>query len=251
MPKKLKTLLSIAGSDPMGGAGIQADIRTGMSLGLHVVTAVTAVTAQNSREFKDLGVISHELLRLQLGSIREDVTPDAVKVGMIGSLQNLKVVIDYLRTLPPGTPVVVDPILKSTVGDNRMYEEDNFMDVFQNELVPLATVITPNCEEAVSFQGANAKITTGIQVDKESIKDVLVMGDVILEYIHPKIATHNLHGTGCTYSSLLASFLALGNSLETSFMSASERMAQIIACSCDYSLGASVYGPLNINNYKL
>ena len=258
MIRQLKTLLTVAGSDPTGGAGIQADIRAGISLGFHVMTAITAVTAQNSKGVFGIEVISDNMLKSQLASILEDVTPDAVKIGMVGSLSNLEVIHDFLSSLSPSVPVVVDPVLKSTAGNMELVKDETpeMIDKYQKEIFPMVTVVTPNLEELKNFPEmmttANAIVLKGGHSGSDSIEDKLIQkdSDEIIKS-HSRIDCENLHGTGCVFSSLLACFLGLGFSLRESFCKTSQKMIEIIKESNCYSLGGSEYGPLNINRYKL
>ena len=271
MPESVKTLLSIAGSDPLGGAGIQADIRSGILMGFHVATAVTAVTAQNSHGLSDLGVIPSYLLKDQLASILQDVTPDAVKIGMIGSLENMRVVIDFLHSVYSRIPVVIDPVLKSSAGNRELSKDEipEMIDLYRNELFPLTTVLTPNIEEygqlfpnAVLSEeesdrfdtrelNCNSVIITGATRNQDSVSDILVYKGDVTSITHKRVDCHNLHGTGCVFSSVLACFLGEGNNVPVAFSLTSAKMNEIILRSCDHSLGVSTYGPLNINNYNL
>lgn len=251
MPKPLKTLLSIAGSDPMGGAGIQADIRAGILLGIHVATAITTVTAQNSKKVYELNALPSKVLESQLSAITEDILPDAIKIGMIGSFQNAKTIIKFLQSLPSEIPIVIDPILRTSVSHKELLSGNEFYKIFTNELIPLATIITPNIEEAQFFKEAKAIVIKGGHSKNNLIKDTLIIGEKILTSEHPRVECCNLHGTGCVYSSLLASYLAKGFSIEDSFVQTSKKMFEIINKSSQYTLGESTYGPLNINNYYL
>lgn len=265
MPQKLHTLLSIAGSDPMGGAGIQADIRVGTSLGLHVLTAITAVTSQNSRCFKSLGCLSPKILSSQLDTIIEDTYPDVIKIGLVGSVANLEIVCDFLKSLSTDIPIVVDPVLKITADKGNLYKDPEIIKVYKEKLFPLVTVITPNLQEIydladsdiLEFQaifnqlGVKSMVVKGGHFDKEEIEDLLYTKEEILSYRHPRVSCCNLHGTGCSYSSYLSSYLALGYDLKDAFFKTSRKMQEIIAKSCNYQLGNSIYGPLNINSYIL
>lgn len=268
-PKKLKTILSIAGSDPVGGAGIQADIRAGNFAGVHVMTALTAVTSQNSKSVSDLGIVNAENLKKQLYAILAEVIPDAVKIGMIGSMENAKVIWNVLSELSYKIPIVIDPVLKSTVGDTALSKDKGMTSFYIDQLFPLSTIVTPNLEElkmlgvkdimdTENISGlpmslnTNAVILTGIKDQKENIRDILYMKDQApIIQIHPVLDHQNLHGTGCAFSTLLASNLALGFSIEDSFKNASSAINSIISKSSDYELGSSTYGPLNIINYNL
>lgn len=279
MPVKLKTLLAIGGSDPLGGAGIQADIRAGVRLGIHVSTAVTAVTVQNSKGLLSLNPVSSDLLDSQLRSIFDDLIPEALKVGMVGSLENANVVSRILKNCKEDIPVVVDPLLKISADSSAssVCNKEDLMEYYQNEIFPYATVVTPNLEEADDFlrlNGMNLKISApekgaellrlwkcnavilkgGHSSDDmvtDYFADSLDNSIVVSEISYPRIACANLHGTGCTYASLIAGYLALGFPLSDAFRKTSASLHDIISASCDYRLGESDYGPLNVNSYIL
>lgn len=276
MSSKIPTLLTIAGSDPMGGAGIQADIRTASSLGLHVLTAITAVTSQNSKSFSRLGVVSGDCLYSQLNAILEDVTPDAIKIGMVGSVENFEVIENLLKNLSSEIPVVIDPVLSSSIGNKKLVDnlgsKKQIGDIYKLSIFPYATVITPNEQECKLIGGIdnidlkrisddpkayleklNVKnaIITGTDPGADELTDILVTPIEVTEKSHSKIDCKNLHGTGCVFSTFIASYLGLGYSLTEAFSLSSERISKIISESSNYSLGISSYGPLNINRYKL
>lgn len=264
MPKPLPNILSIAASDPMGGAGIQADIKTGALLGIHVNTTITAVTVQNSKGFKSLNPCASALIKEQLDVIVEDVWPQAVKIGLIGNIENLETVSSFLGRLPSGTPVVADPIIAPTLADNISQREKKlYIDAYKKLIFPRVTVITPNLPELelmteiTSLEilprtlSVNALILKGGHSDSDFIEDILIENNKITKSIHKRILSENLHGTGCVFSTLLASFMAFGDSLNVAFKKTCEKLFEIIRCSMDYRLGNSCYGPLNINNYRL
>ncbi|MCH5225246.1 MAG: hydroxymethylpyrimidine/phosphomethylpyrimidine kinase [Muribaculaceae bacterium] len=252
--------MTIAGNDPTGGAGISADIRVGNSLGLHVMPIITCVTAQNSRGLNSYGILPPEVLRLQLESVREEVVPDAVKIGLIANSENLKIISDFLEGLPGSVPVVVDPILAITAGENSGKDENipQIIRAYAEFIFPKATVVTPNLEELKLFEQTirerNLKAlieTTPIVIKgghscKDIIEDKLIEKEKTTSRSHPKIDSINLHGTGCVFSSFLASYMALGFTLEESFIQTSDRLHEIIISSQNYRLGSSTYGPLNI-----
>lgn len=278
MTQPLITLLAIGGSDPCGGAGIQADIKAGSSLGVHVLTAVTTVTAQNSYKFDNSYPIPPEILEQQLGAVLEEVIPDAVKIGMLGSLENGEVISRFIKKLPDSVPIVVDPVLKASVGE--LSSDSSFeyiLNFYESMILPYADAVTPNIPEADIFLKFNRLET--IKDDMEKAAALLKLwktnavilkgghseGDEISDYLadyldgvviiskssHKKIPCLNLHGTGCVYASLLAAFLSLGFPLHEAFLKTSERLHEIITESCNYSLGNSKYGPLNILRYRL
>lgn len=271
MSKKLKTLLSIAGSDPIGGAGIQADILTGVSQGVHVLTAITSLTVQNSKGLYQVNPVKPEILKSQIKAINEDVIPDAIKIGMVGSQENMRVISDFLSGLPIKLPVVVDPVLKVTANGKSTCDETSekdLIDLYIREIFPKVTVATPNFRELQKFadikkpgeicnknilQDLNLRnlIITGYDKNEETLSDYLITGSQSIVEEHEKIISTNLHGTGCVYSSLLAIFLATTDSIVEAFKNTNTRIKQIINNSIDYQLGSSVYGPLNINSFKL
>ena len=266
MLRQVKTLLTIAGSDPVGGAGIQADIRVGCSLGLHVVTAVTTLTAQNSKGILDF-YSDPDFLRLQLEAIREDVIPDAVKIGLIGVPSNIKIICRYLDSLPASVPIVVDPILYLSAASLSLlkieFDSLELRKLYLSELFPRASVLTPNLDElkiltgidspnnlALKALNTEAMVVKGGHSKDDKIRDVLVTPGKVEMFTHERINCHNTHGSGCVFSSFLASYLGLGETLEKAFLKTCRTMEKIISKSCHYNLGNSTYGPLNINeNY--
>ena len=271
MKPKLATLLSIAGSDPTGGAGIQADIRVGARLGVHVMTAVTAVTVQNSKGLHHYGTISSEMLENQLNAILEDCIPDVVKIGMIGSLKNGHIIKDFLKKLPKHVPVVIDPIFSASSNGKIMIEKGDtgaWVNMYLKKLFPLVTVATPNfkelkilldndCLDGWDFKEVRKLlnlefcIITGEINSENQIIDYLIGPHYTMPYIHPAIECQNMHGSGCTYSSLLACYLANNFNIIEAFKFANYHMGLIIENSCRYSFGSSDYGPLDINKFQL
>lgn len=264
MPTKLRSLLTIAASDPTGGAGIQADIRTGSLMGLHVMSAITAITVQNSLGFYSMNPVSPDILGSQLKAIYEDVLPDAIKIGMVGSIGNIKVIKEFISSIPNNIPIVIDPILKATMEIEK--DKSELILKYKNDLFPYATLLTPNLDELkllspktdlsnikLILKDLNVKgmVVKSISETATEIEDVLIFKDKILINKHLKHKSKNLHGTGCVYSTLLASKLALSNSVEQAFFKSNLIMSEIILKSCSYSLGNSTYGPLNINDYRL
>lgn len=271
MASELKTLLSIAGSDPTGGAGIQTDVRVGASKGVHVLTAVTSLTIQNSKGFKQIGAVPYKELMGQLESIVEEVTPDAIKIGMVGSVKNLEVISDFIQRFDFKIPIVIDPVIYSTASHRFLIEgvhKNQDVSLLYSELLsPFSSVLCPNKEELnillsediaqyrdlpslLKILKIPALVIKGGHSENEKIEDVLVLEKEIITESHPRIKSKNLHGTGCLFSSLLACHLALGENLRDSFIKTSRQVYEVILKSCDYSLGSSTYGPLNINGYK-
>ena len=268
MTNKLKTILSIAASDPLGGAGIQQDLRVGNALGLHVLTAITGITVQNSRGFYNLVSVTYKLLSEQLRAILEDVTPDAIKIGMTGSVECIDVISDFIKKIPE-VPVIIDPVLNPTV--TNFSSNNNFDDLiigYKEKLFPFTKILTPNLKEFKIIFGTEFQdninslrncLTTnnlgymvikGGDISDNIITDYLVSTNKIISFEHPKISCRNLHGTGCALSTILASRIAVGDTIEDAFFYSEKKMKAIIEKSCDYKLGNSSYGPLNINDYK-
>lgn len=283
MQNKIHTMLAIGGSDPCGGAGIQSDILTARSLGIHSMTAITAVTAQNSKGVYNSGEIEPKLLKQQLDAISDECLIDGVKIGLMLSMPQIEIVSDFLQSFPSSIPIVVDPVLKATSAKKNFSTESDykfFLRGLVEKLFPLATIITPNIQEAFRFvhelKGQSiigssipeigkillkwwkcqSVIVKGGHLEEMEISDLLFLKSShsieIKSYDHPKLECHNLHGTGCVFSSLLTSFLILGHSIYDSFIMASQSMEKIIMKSISYRLkGSCVNGPLNIINYKL
>lgn len=234
--KKYKTLLTIAGSDSIGGAGIQADIKTATALGVYVMSAVTAVTAQNSTGVKGVEAVPLQMLGLQLDSILTDFIPDAVKIGMVPTAEHAAVIADALERYSP-LNIVADTVMSASSGVELSTSES--ITVFKQRIFPIATLITPNIPEAeilisqkIDNQEDQIRIATALlnqyrcrgvllkggHLSGDRMTDILAIreetGTRIIKFGHPRIATHNTHGTGCTLSSAIASFLALGYAIE-------------------------------------
>jgi len=223
----IKNILSIAGSDPSGGAGIQADLKTFSALGAYGMAAMTALTAQNTQEVRDVHIVPPEFLRKQLEAVFDDVRVDAVKIGMAGNRDSMEVIADVLKKYEPPY-VVLDPVMVAQSGGELLAPKD--VEVLQSKLVPLANVVTPNLPEAEilyerEFDGENIKnfarglsghirakavYLKGGHMDAETCTDVYVSGALVEVLEGQRIDTRNNHGTGCTLSSALATFLAQG-----------------------------------------
>lgn len=279
---QLKTVMTIGGSDPMCGAGIQADILAISSLGCHPLSVITAVTSQNSKGVNEVWSLLPKQILNQIKAINDDVRPDAIKIGMVGSLENAFEIAEYLSLRPVGIPTVVDPVIKASAGGTLLSKKENkekLAELYLREIIPFATLFTPNLPEAqelailidnkvsinstkdeiaeILLNGTKCKalIIKGGHGKERDVEDVLYIREG-KEFIrksvrHERINCFNLHGTGCVFSSLMASFLALGESIEDAFKKTSSKMIEIIRESIGYKLGVSDYGPLNINNYKI
>jgi len=210
-------ILSIAGSDSSGGAGIQADIKTITMLGGYAMTAITAVTAQNTRGVRGVEALSPDFVAAQMDACLEDVGVDAVKIGMLGSADIAEVVADRLEDL--GKPIVFDPVMVATSGS--VLADEATIEVFE-WLMDLATLTTPNVPELEALGGAAgmeargvAYLAKGGDADGPMVEDRLVrpgMNDVV--WSDARIVTKHTHGTGCTLSSAIATNLGHGLELE-------------------------------------
>lgn len=249
----------------MGGAGIQQDIRVGEAFGAHVTTALTAVTVQNSKGFYKIETVSKNLLKEQLNCIFEDVTPDAIKIGLIGDIKNIEVIGEFLDSVSQ-IPVVVDPVLSSTVKGFKALKD--YILAYKEFIFPFSTVVTPNLHEFKDITGfdflpqktnvdfldifpTKSLIVKGGDSDNKMIIDYLITKEGIMTYCHKKTQSQNLHGTGCALSTLIAVNLAEEKTLKEAFTISLPILSKIIEKSSDYQLGRSTYGPLNLNNKKL
>lgn len=223
------SVLSIAGSDSIGGAGIQADIKTCCAFGVYGMTAVTAVTAQNTLGVKSYETVSPTLLSQQINAVFDDVKPDAVKIGMVPDAASAEVIANILYERQASN-IVVDPVMVATSGD--VLSGDGAAATVARRLCPLAAVITPNIPEARALLGEDAKCSIGewprLLAEKYCCHAVLVKGghaegDTLVDMLwvnglrhdfsHELISTRNTHGTGCSLSSAIACGLAEGLSV--------------------------------------
>lgn len=230
-------ILSIAGSDSGGGAGIQADLKTMTALGCHAMTAITAITAQNTLGVTAIQAIDIPVVQAQIDAVFSDIGVDGVKVGMLASPEIVQAVAQSMQKWKPNY-LVIDPVLRATSGADL--GGDGVVESMITELFPIATLITPNLFEVSAllgrsvtqvdqlFQagkdlvelGAKAVLLKGghLEGDLKELIDVLLYqsehGIKVREYSHPKIDTKNTHGTGCTLSSAITSYLAQALSLE-------------------------------------
>lgn len=260
--RRYARVLSIAGSDSGGGAGIQADLKTFSALGCYGMTAITAITAQNTCGVTGIHGIPPEMLRAQIDAVVQDIGVDAVKIGMLHSPDVVRVVADAIRThrLPH---VVLDPVMVATSGDKLIADET--VGVLVRELFPLAEVITPNLDEAgwllgrsigsadalpeaaqaLLGLGARAVLLKGGHLPGDWVVDLLaVQGGSTQRLESQRIATHNGHGTGCTLSSAIAAFLAIGEPLPLAVEHARAYILGAIAAGADVTTGRG-HGPLN------
>ena len=254
----MKTALSIAGSDSCGGAGIQADIKTMTMNGVYAMSAITAMTAQNTMGVRAIQESTPEFLRQQIDAVFEDIFPDAVKIGMVSSSELIHVIAERLR-FHNAKNIVVDPVMVATSGSSLM--KNDAVDTLIHELVPLAVLITPNIPEAEVLSEMNitdkqgmikaaAKIgeSHGCAVllkGGHSISDAndLLYANGSLQWFEGKrIDNPNTHGTGCTLSSAIAANLAKDYDLSEAVERAKTYISGALAAMLDLGHGS---GPMN------
>lgn len=256
--KPMRTALSIAGSDSSGGAGIQADIKTMSANGVYAMTAVTALTAQNTTGVTDILDSTPAFLSAQLDAVFTDIFPDAVKIGMVSSAELISVIAQKLRQYE-ARHIVVDPVMVATSG-SRLLREDA-VEALRTELLPLAEVATPNIPEAeiladmpirspADMEAAARKISEqyGCAVlckgghDLNDANDLLWKDGAGYWFNGRRINNPNTHGTGCTLSSAIAANLAKGMALEDAVRRAKEYISGALAAMLDLGHGR---GPMN------
>ena len=255
--------MTIAGSDSGGGAGIQADLKTISACSCFGTSAITAITAQNTRGVTDIHPVPVATLEAQIRAVLDDIGTDAVKLGMLHSVEVIECISRLLREYDIAN-VVLDPVMVATSGDKLI--EDNAIDAMKTYLFPLARIITPNIPEAeilygLPLSGRDQLDTAAARLGKHFNLSVLAKGghligkeliDVLYNHemgtIHhfsnTKIQTNNTHGTGCTLSSALASFLARDFSITDATGQAIEYVAKAIRRGADYAVGGG-HGPVH------
>lgn len=256
--KRMNTALTIAGSDSCGGAGIQADIKTMTANGVYAMSAITALTAQNTTGVSDIYEVSPEFLQAQLKAIFEDITPDAVKIGMVSSSDLIKTIAKSLKEYN-GKNIVLDPVMVATSGAKLI--SDDAISTLKEYLIPLATVITPNIPEAevlsnMEIHNEEEMIKAAAVISEKYDCAVLCKGghsindanDLLYRngeykwFYGKRINNPNTHGTGCTLSSAIASNLAKGRALDTSVEKAKEYISGALSAMLDLGKGS---GPMN------
>ncbi len=255
-------LLSIAGSDPSGGAGIQADLKTFAALGCHGMAVITALTAQNTRGVGAIHAPPPEFLRAQINAIFEDIDVAAVKIGMLGNAANVGIVADRLTAFAPKF-VVLDPVLAATSGDSLGDAE--VASAIARLLLPLVDLVTPNAPEAARLtglpeasdldgmrrlgeglmaMGARAVLVKGGHIPGADAQDLLLDRTGEMVFSAPWIKTHNTHGTGCTLSSAIAAYVAGGSALAEAIGKAKDYLTGALRESGTLSVGAG-HGPVH------
>lgn len=261
--KKYPCILSIAGSDCSGGAGIQADLKTISALGGYAATAITAITVQNTTGVRAIHAVPPVYVRGQIEVVMEDIRPDAVKIGMINEVEIVKVIASCLRRYQPRY-VVFDPVMVSTSGHKLI--EDDAVSALTRELMPLSSLITPNLSEAKVLTGhsinnveemkaaapdllkfgCGAVLLKGGHLEGGKMCDVLQIAgeDEPHLFVSDKIESKNTHGTGCTLSSAIATFLALGYDMPQAVERAKAYVTGGINAGKEVHIGEG-HGPLN------
>lgn len=254
----MKTAMTIAGSDSSGGAGIQADIKTMTANGVYAMSAITALTAQNTTGVTSILEVSPKFLEEQIVANVTDIFPDSVKTGMVASSSLIKVIADSIKKYNLKN-IVVDPVMVATSGAKLI--TDDAIDTLKKNLLPLATIITPNIPEAEVLSDMKISTTSDMEQAAKTIFDtfgcaVLLKGGHNIndanDYLYTKdeqiwfhskrINNPNTHGTGCTLSSAIASNLAKGLSIKQAVENAKEYISGALNSMLDLGKGS---GPLN------
>jgi hydroxymethylpyrimidine/phosphomethylpyrimidine kinase len=253
-------VLIIAGSDSGGGAGIQADLKTVMALGGYGMTAITAVTVQDTQEVYAVHPMPPQIVAQQMTVTLDDIGADCLKTGMLHDAPLIEAVTTVIKAKAAKLPLVVDPVMLAK-GGHPLLEEAALM-ALKQKLLPLATVITPNIPEAemllgkkistvdqmieaakeLSKFGSKAVLVKGGHMPGTMITDILWDGSTITEWKHPRINTENTHGTGCTLASAIATGLAQGMAQKDAISRAREYVIGAIKATIPLGHG---HGPLN------
>jgi hydroxymethylpyrimidine/phosphomethylpyrimidine kinase len=243
----LQIALTIAGSDSGGGAGIQADLKTFLSLGVFGTSALTAITAQNTLGVSAVHPVPIDVVKAQIHAVLTDLPPAAIKIGMLATAELVLAVVEALADYTG--PVVLDPVMVATSGDVLLAPDA--VGALRDELAPRCALITPNLPELHILGGEAFLVQERVPVlvkgghdeGPEVLDTLYVPGEAPRVWRHPRLNTRNTHGTGCTLSAAIAARLALGDDLDAAVAFALQHLAQLIAASADHGLGAG-HGPL-------
>ncbi|MBO7283591.1 MAG: bifunctional hydroxymethylpyrimidine kinase/phosphomethylpyrimidine kinase [Bacteroidales bacterium] len=262
--KSYPTVLSIAGSDSGGGAGIQADLKTFSSLGVYGATAITAITAQNTQGVHSQFALPPQMVYDQIIAVMEDIHPSVIKIGMLSNLQVATAVADALERY--SIPIILDPVMVSSSGHRLLSVEAQ--EVLKERLLPMAQLVTPNIPEmealsdmpllTISDKYNAAKHLLSLGVQSVLLKGGHEEGEVKVDILYQKspqgivtcsfssdtLNTRNIHGTGCTLSSAIAAYMARGLALKEAVSSAKIYITEAIKAGADVSVGKG-YGPVN------
>ena len=260
LPIKQARILIIAGSDSSGGAGIQADIKTATAFGAYAMTAITAVTVQDTKRIYAVQPVMPAIVRDQITRVLADIGADAIKIGMLGDTATIKAVMDALKKNARRIPIVLDPVMVSKSGSPLLAA--SAVSALKKNLIPLATLITPNLPEAAALtgirgksgedvvraghklieMGANAVLIKGGHATGATVDDVLIWRKGVDIYAFPRIKTKHTHGTGCTLSTAIACCLGQGLPLPAAIGRAREYVQTAIETAPGFGHG---HGPLN------
>lgn len=256
----MQCVLSIAGSDSGAGAGIQADLKTMAALGVYGLTAITAVTAQNTLGVRDFQVLERSLVEAQIDAVMEDFPIAAVKTGMLGNAEIVEAVAEKMKQYRVAR-LVVDPVMMAKSGDALL--EAGARRALASELLPLALLVTPNIPEAevlsgitvqtlaamkkaarlIRRQGPRFVLVKGGHLENgDALTDLLFDGEQYFFYRAPRVRTPNTHGTGCTYASAIAAYRALGYNVPTAVKHARSYLQAILSVGLNLGKG---HGPMD------
>jgi hydroxymethylpyrimidine/phosphomethylpyrimidine kinase len=263
MAKKYHRVITIAGSDSGGGAGIQADLKTFAALGCYGMSVITALTAQNTLGVTDIHAPPASFIRAQLEAVFGDIGADAIKIGMLYSGELIETIVEQLKK-HGAENIVLDPVMAAQSGDTLIRSEA--IDTMKEHLLPLVTVLTPNLPEAALFlnreintleemqqaardlaaYGSRSVLLKGGHLTGHDANDVLYIGpkDRVVMLQGERVKTRNNHGTGCTLSSAVASFLAKGYALEDAARAAKQYLQGAIQAGAEYKIGQG-HGPVH------
>lgn len=254
-------MVTIAGSDPSGGAGIQADLKTATALGAYGASVLTALTAQNTTGVTGIHPVPADFVGQQLDAVLDDLDVRAIKIGMLGDAQVIRAIAARLRDRPD-IPVVLDPVMVATSGDRLV--PDTAIGAIVEELVPLTDLVTPNLPEAavlagidvrsvddfepagraVLERGARSVLIKGGHLEGDEVVDLLISADGAGRLVNDRIDTPNTHGTGCTLSAAIAARLALGDAMADAVVAARAYLQRALLGSVGRRIGAG-HGPVD------
>lgn len=257
----MKTSLTIAGSDTGGGAGIQADLKTFSASGVHGLTVVTSLTAQNSLNVAGTFPIPADFILVQLNAVYEDFTVDSVKTGMLLKREAVENIASFLKGVK-NLKLVIDPVMVSSTGKSLL--DDDAIGALKKSLIPLATVVTPNGMEASALTGIDVKdqdsmmqsakailamgaksvIVTGGDMDGNKVTDVFLSGSGFKIFAKERVETDNNHGTGCVFSSAITARLALDHTPEDAVLEAEKFIKKALIGSYQLGHGKGSVNPM-------
>lgn len=257
--------LTVAGSDPSGGAGIQADLKTFSALGVYGASVITALTAQNTIGVSGVFAIPPDFIAAEFRSVVSDLSVAAIKTGMLGDVATVEIVASLLAETE-STPVVVDPVMVATSGDVLL--RSDAIDALRSLLIPRAALVTPNipeasrlldrpaaetegemCAQAEALMrlGCSAVLLKGGHGAGKDVVDILFDGKTHFAFRLPHIVTNNTHGTGCTLSAAIAAGLAMGKSMEAAVGDAKAFVWHALSAGAPMKIGRGRNGPVDHN----